>query len=137
GQFKQRDRNIRRGGRPSLETLTVFGLTNYETKMVLHLSDFANDGKMTKLELFRIDTLICERLAADYGMYIISSGYGYCCKDNNKRDFLKFNVLVHPKWLITINRHEQKQTLARYKHCNSVTELVQNTTAKSFCHTII
>ncbi|CAF0848815.1 unnamed protein product [Rotaria sordida] len=137
GQFKQRDWNIRRGGRSSPETLTIFGLPNYETKIILHLSDFGLDGKMTKLELFRIHTRICECLAQDYGMYIFSSGYSYCCKDNDNGDFLKFNVLVHPKWLVTIDRHGQKQKLARDEHRNKVTEFVRDTATKILRQTIM
>ncbi|CAF0868157.1 unnamed protein product [Adineta steineri] len=129
-QHKQRDWNIRRGGRSSPESLTIFGIPNYETRVTLQMSDFGLDGTMDNIELFRIYTKICERLSQDYGMYILSSAYGYCGKDNDKGDILKFNILVHPKFLTYIDQHGQSHMLPKNKHRAKVFELVRDTVMK-------
>ncbi|CAF2886532.1 unnamed protein product [Rotaria sp. Silwood2] len=92
-----------RGGRSSPESLIIFGIPNYETKITLAMSDFGLNGKMNNVELFHFYTKICQRLTNDYGIYILSSGLGYCCNDNKKTDYLKFNILIHSKWLVIID----------------------------------
>jgi hypothetical protein len=129
GRHKQRDWNIRRGGRSSPESLVIFGMPNYETKVTLRMAEFGLDGKMSNVELFRIHTQICERLSHDYGMYIFSSGFGYCGKDG-EGDFLKFNIIVHPKWLVHVDQNGQKQKLPKSEHRNKVTEFIRETTSK-------
>ena len=49
GCLKQRDWNIRRGGRSSPESLIIFGMPNYETKVILPLEDFHLNKKLTNL----------------------------------------------------------------------------------------
>jgi hypothetical protein len=130
GRHKQRDWNIRRGGRSSPESLVIFGMSNYETKVTLPMSDFGLNGKMNNIELFHLYTQICQRLSDDYGMYIFSSGLGYCGKDDEECDYLKFNILIHPKWLVGVDSNGQKQKLPRSEHRNKVTEIIQEITAK-------
>ncbi|CAF4094867.1 unnamed protein product [Adineta steineri] len=130
GRHKQRDWNIRRGGRSSPESLVIFGMPNYETKVTISMSDFELNGKMNNIELFRLYTQICQYLSNNYGMYIFSTGLGYCCKDDDENDFLKFNILIHPKWLVNIDKNGQKQKLPRSEHRNKVTEIIRETTAK-------
>lgn len=126
GRHKQRDWNIRRGGRSSPESLVIFGMPNYETKVTIPMSDFDLNQKLTNIELFRLYTKICIQLSNDYGMYIFSSGLGYCGKDDEENDYLKFNILIHPKWLI----NKQKQKLPRSEHRNKVTEIIRDITVK-------
>jgi hypothetical protein len=130
GCHKQRDWNIRRGGRSSPESLIIFGMPNYETKVLLLLKDFGLNKKFTNIQLFRIYTKICQCLLDDYGMYIFSSGYGYCGKDNHKNDFLKFNILVHPKWLVKYDKNGEQIKLPRCEYRNKVTEIVRDITIK-------
>ena len=130
GCHKQRDWNLRRGGRSSPESLIIFGMPNYETKVLLLLKDFGLNEKFTNIQLFRIYTKICQCLLDDYGMYIFSSGYGYCGKDNNKNDFLKFNILVHPKWLVKYDKNGEQIKLSRCEYRNKVTEIIRDTTIK-------
>jgi hypothetical protein len=130
GRHKQRDWNIRRGGRSSPESFAAFGIPTYETKVTLSMTDFGLDGKMNNVELFRLYTQICQRLSNEYGMYIFSSGLGYCCKDDEESDHLKFNILIHPKWLATVDIDGHKHKLPRSEHRNKVTEIIRDTTAK-------
>jgi len=130
GRHKQRDWNIRRGGRSSPESLVIFGIPNYETKVTLSMVDFGLNGKMNNIELFRLYTQICLRLSNNYGMYIFSSGLGYCGKDDEENDYLKFNILIHPKWLVNVDNSGKKQKLPRSEHRNKVIEIVRDTTVK-------
>jgi len=63
-------------------------------------------------------------------MYIFSSGIGSCGKDDEENDYLKFNILIHPKWLVNTDNNEQKQKLPRSEHQNKVTEIIRDKTAK-------
>ncbi|CAF4594834.1 unnamed protein product [Rotaria sp. Silwood1] len=130
GRHKQRDWNIRRGGRSSPESLIIFGIPNYETKITLSMTDFGLNGKMNNIELFHLYTKVCQRLTQDYGMYIFSSGLGYCCKDNKEDDYLKFNILIHSKWLVNIDSNGQKQQLPRSEHRNKVMEIIREITSQ-------
>ncbi|CAF3509913.1 unnamed protein product [Rotaria sordida] len=130
GRHKQRDWNIRRGGRSSPESLIIFGMPNYETKITLSMTNFELNGKMNNIELFYLYTKICQRLTNDYGMYIISSGLGYCCKDNKENDYLKFNILIHPKWLVNTDSNGQKQQSPRSEHRNKVMEIIREITSQ-------
>jgi hypothetical protein len=130
GCHKQRDWNIRRGGRSSPESLIIFGMPNYETKVTLSLEEFGVNHIYNNVELFRIYTEICQRLLDDYGMYIFSSGFGYCSKDNPDNDLLKFNILVHPKWLIKLGKNGEKIKLPRCEHRQKVFEIVKDITMK-------
>jgi len=130
GRHKQRDWNIRRGGRSSPESLVIFGMPNYETKVTIPLSDFNLNGRFNNIELFRLYTKICSQLSSDYGMYLFSTGLGYCGKDDEENDYFKFNILTHPKWLVEMDRNGQKQKLPRSEHRNKVTEIIRNVTKK-------
>lgn len=130
GCHKQRDWNIRRGGRSSPESLIIFGMPNYETKVTLSLVDFGINHRYNNVELFRLYTKICQSLLDDYGMYIFSSGFGYCNKDNPESDCFKFNILVHPKWLIRIDDNGQKVKLPRCEHREKVTDIIRDTAKK-------
>ncbi|CAF3764191.1 unnamed protein product [Rotaria magnacalcarata] len=109
-QLKQRDWNIRRGGRSSPETLIIFGMPNYETKVTLHMSDLGLDGKMNNLELFQTYTHICAQLSKDYGIYTFSSPFGYYGKSSDHGDTLKFQLLIHPKFLVQLDENGEKKT---------------------------
>lgn len=130
GQHKQRDWNIRRGGRSSPESMTIFGMPNYETKVTISMVDFDLDQKLTNLQLFRLYTDVCQSLLDDYGMYVFSSSFGYCGKDDQKGDFLKFNVLVHPKWLNNISKNQEKTSIPRCEHRTKVQQIVRDTMQK-------
>lgn len=134
--YKQRDWNIRRGGRSTPESLIIFGMPNYETKVTLSLDDFGLNKKFTNIELFRIYTKICQCLLDDYGMYIFSSGFGYCGKDNYENDYLKFNILVHPKWLVKNDQNGHKIKLPRCEYRKKVTEIVKEITMKILQNTM-
>lgn len=125
GRHKQRDWNIRRGGRSSPEALTIFGIPNYETKIILSMKDFQLNKTFSSLQLFRIYTQICQQLYDDYGIYVFSTGYGYCCKDDENEDLLKFNVLIHPKWL-KIDQTENPN-LPRSQYRQRTQEIVRKT----------
>ncbi|CAF1201052.1 unnamed protein product [Adineta ricciae] len=128
GRHKQRDWNIRRGGRSSPESLVIFGIPNYETKVTLSMFDFGLNGKLNNTELFHLYTDICQYLSNTYGIYIFSSGLGYCSKDDQENDYLKFNILIHPKLLTHIDQNGQKQKLPRSEHRNKVTEMIRDAT---------
>ncbi|CAF0855495.1 unnamed protein product [Adineta ricciae] len=130
GCLKQRDWNIRRGGRSSPESMIIFGMPNYETKVILPLEDFDLNKKLTNLELFRLYTKICRCLLEDYGMYIFSSGFGYCGKDNEEENCFKFNVLVHPKWLTKTAQNGDKLQLSRCDYRQKVIEIIREITLK-------
>jgi hypothetical protein len=120
GCHKQRDWNIRRGGRSSPESLIIFGMPNYETKVHLSLNDLGLNKRFNNVELFRLYTKICQCLLDDYGMYIFSSGFGYCGKDNDKYDILKFNILVK------YDKNGDKVKLLRCEYREKVTEIVRD-----------
>jgi hypothetical protein len=131
GRHKQRDWNIRRGGRSAPESMTLFGMSNYETKAIIALADIAADLRLSNIDLFRLYTQICRRLLDDYGMYIISSGFGYCSRDDRESGGrLKFNVLVHPKWLVQADKKGVQVALRRCDHRERVTEIVKEMTMK-------
>lgn len=134
GRHKQRDWNIRRGGRSSPESLVIFGMPNYETKVTIPMADFSLNKQLTPVELFHLYTDVCQHLLNDYGMYIFSSGFGYCGRDNPDKDYLKFNVLVHPKWLVKEGDHGQKIKLARSNYRQKVEQIVRETTQRILQH---
>ncbi|CAF0879990.1 unnamed protein product [Rotaria sp. Silwood1] len=136
GRHKQRDWNIRRGGRSSPESLIIFGMPNYETKVNLSLADYGLNKKLNNIELFRIYTKICQCLLDDYDMYVFSSAFGYCGKDDEKNDYLKFNILVHPKRLAKFDQNGQKMILSRCQHKERATEIIKEIAKKIFQNTI-
>ncbi len=130
GRYKQHDWNIRRGGRSSPESFVIFGIPTYETKVTLMLSDIGLHGQLNNVDLFRVYKQTCERLSNDYGMYVLSTTYGYFGKDDEKSDFLKFNIIVHPKWLFNIDNNGQKQNLTRSEHRKEVVKIIRATAIK-------
>jgi hypothetical protein len=134
GRHKQRDWNIRRGGRSSPESLIVFGMPNYETKVTISMADFSCNHRFNNVELFHLYTQICQHLLDDYGMYIFSSALGYCGKDNQHNDYLKFNLLVHPKWLTKVDRHGGKIKLLRCEYRSKMEQIVRDITMNILQH---
>ena len=130
GRHKQRDWNIRRGGRSSPESLIIFGMPNYETKVTLSMEEFKLNKKFNAQELFEVYTQICQRLLDDYGMYVFSSGYGYCCQDDKEMDCLKFNILVHPKCLVENGEKGETIKIKRSQHRQKVEDIIRATTLK-------
>jgi len=129
GCHKQRDWNIRRGGRSSPESMIIFGMPNYETKVTILLADFNSNHIYDNIQLFRIYTSICQCLLDDYGMYVFSSGFGYCSRDDSENDYFKFNILVHPKWLVKFDdKTRDNIVLPKCEHRQKVTEIVRNIT---------
>ena len=55
---KQRDWNIRRSGRSSPESLIIFGMANYETKIIISLNDFNLNKIYNNIQLYHIYTNI-------------------------------------------------------------------------------
>jgi hypothetical protein len=100
-------------------------VSTYETKVTIFMSEFGLNGKMSNVDLFRVYTEICERLSQEYRMYVFSTGFGYFGKNNEAGDFLKFNILVHPKSLVDMDNNGQKRTLLRNEHQNKVKEIIR------------
>jgi hypothetical protein len=130
GHHKQHDWNVSRGARSSPESIVIFNIPTYETKVTLWMVEFGLNGQLNNIDSFRIYKQICESLSSDYGMYVLSTGYGYFSKVSEKGDFLKFNVIAHPKWLVNTDSYGQKQTLSKSEHQNKVVGLIRETTNK-------
>ena len=122
GIYKHHDWNIRRTARSSFESLIIFGLSGYQTKLKLFMADFGMEGKLSNVELFRLYTKICERLVNDYGIYLITTGYGYCGKDGPK-DVLIFQVIVNAEIFATSQSREQP--LHRLSHSEDRQKLTE------------
>lgn len=125
GHHKQHDWNIRRGARSSPESLVLFGVSTYETKVTLFMSEFGLHGKMDNIQLFYVYKSICERLSREYGMYLFSTGFGYFGKNDQAGDFLKFNVLVNPQALENILEGGERQYLPRNEHRNKIIQIIR------------
>jgi len=130
GHIKQRDWNIRRGGRSGPETLAMFGIPLYETSVAMMLNDFGINFDLTNVQLFRLYTNVCEQLVHEHHMYIISSAYGYCGKDysdsKKSNDFLKFDILINIKYLVD----ENGQILSKCNHRQKVKNIIRETISK-------
>ena len=134
-ELKLRDWNLRRGGHSAPESLIVFGMPNYEMKMVFYLKDFGHhDFQFTAVQLFQIYTRTCEILVNEHSMYVINTGLGYCGKlDSKGNDFLKFQVLVHPNSFIdaaTTTDGVERKPLPQRDHPARATELVRAAVSK-------
>ncbi|CAF1181611.1 unnamed protein product [Adineta steineri] len=130
GCHKIHDWNIRRGGRSTPESLIIFDMPIYETKFTLFLNEFGYHEQISRLNLFRIYNKICESLMHNYGIYVFSTEYSYFGKGYVKDDFFKFNLMIHPKWLVNIDNNGEKQNLPKSKHRNKVEEFIRETTKK-------
>ena len=94
-EYKQRDWNIRRGGRSTPESLIILGEPNYEAQVNISISK-----ELTSDRLFDLYTHVCDRLTrAPFHMYPFSTAYCYFCK-SVKPDFLRIKVLVNPNRLL-------------------------------------
>jgi len=122
-EHKQRDWNIRRGGRSTPETLIMFDnyQVNYECKVILNLNTICNSIQLTNEELFKLYTNVCDELANGvYKMYPFSTSYAYFGQTNDG-DFLKFNFIVNPFLLVD----NQQKLLPKDQHRERVYNIVK------------
>lgn len=125
-EYKQRDWNIRRGGRSSPESLLMSGEPNYEAKVNISI-----EQELTKEELFDLYTRVCDRLSqAPNYMYPFSTAYCYFCKSAIP-NFLRINLLVNPNRLLDDNNVQLPKNKHRQKVYNIVKEIVDNELAIS------
>jgi len=120
---KQRDWNIRRGGRSTPETLIMINEyeVNYECKVTLNINTICNSFQLTNEQTFLLYTRICDELSnGPYKMYPFSTSYSYFGQlDNN--NFLKFNFVLNPRLLLD----NQKKILPKYQHRDKVYDIVK------------
>ncbi|UJR16696.1 hypothetical protein I4U23_003596 [Adineta vaga] len=90
------------------------------------MSEFEQNAKLNNIELFQVYIKMCQRLTQAYGMYVFSTGFGYFGKSIEGDDFLKFNILVHPRSLTTISNETKQQVLPRDKHQDKVIEIIRS-----------
>ncbi|CAF4922820.1 unnamed protein product [Rotaria sp. Silwood1] len=120
-EYKQRDWNIRRGGRSTPESLIMLDESNYETKVNISIQQ-----ELTCEKLFDLYTNVCDRLtdAPNY-MYPFSTAYCYFCK-SAVPNFLRINVLVDPQRLIDENGTKLPKNKHRQKVNNIVKQIVDD-----------
>jgi hypothetical protein len=121
-EHKQRDWNIRRGGRSTPETLTMVEnyQVNYECKVTLHLNTILDSIRLTDKQLFILYTNICDELSNGlYKMYPFSTNYAYFGQTDDG-DFL--NPL-----LFTDN---QGKLLPKYQQRERVYDTVRHITSR-------
>jgi len=97
-EHKQRDWNIRRGGRSTPETLIMFDEYeyNYECKIMIQLNTILDSIRLTNEQLFELYTSVCNDLANGiYKIYSFSTSYAYFGQTETD-DFLKFNLIINP-----------------------------------------
>ena len=115
-KYKQRDWNIRRGGRSTPETLTMLGEANYEAK-----ANVSIEKELTSEELFDLYTKVCDRVTrAPYLMYPFSTGYCHFCK-SAEPNFLRINVLINPVRLLD----EKGKKLPKNKNRQQVNDIIK------------
>ena len=113
--YKQRDWNIRRGGRSAPESLTMLGEPNYEVKATVTV-----ERQLSVEQLFDVYTRVCDRLTrAPYEMHPFSTTYGYFGQTRTP-NFLRFDILVDPRRLVD----EHGAPLLRKEHKEKVNEIV-------------
>ncbi|CAF2258188.1 unnamed protein product [Rotaria magnacalcarata] len=116
-EYKQRDWNIRRGGRSSPETFIMLGEPNYEAKVNISIPK-----ELTCEKLFDLYTHVCDRLAqAPYHMYPFSTAYCYFCK-SVVPNFIRINLLIHPKVLL---HNDDNTKLPKNKNKQKVYDIVK------------
>jgi hypothetical protein len=117
-EYKQRDWNIRRGGRSTPESLVMLGEPNYQLKFSISI-----EKELSGEELFDLYTNVCDRLArAPYQMYPYSTAYSHFCK-LAKPNFLRINFLVDPQRLLD----ENGRRLSKNKMKEKVNDIVKET----------
>ena len=115
-EFKQRDWNIRRGGRSAPESLTMLGEPNYEAKATVSV-----DRQLTGEQLFDVYTRVCDRITrAPYEMHPFSTTYGYFGQTRTP-NFLRFDILVDPHRLVD----EQGVKVSREKQEERVKAIIE------------
>ena len=123
-KYKQRDWNIRRGGRSTPETLIMFEKynVNYECKVTLHLNKIFNSIQLTNEQIFYLYTNICDQLSNGiYKMYPFSTSYAYFGQTDDNNSFLKFNFIINPH-LFMDNQHN---ILPKNQHREHVYNIVK------------
>ena len=122
-EHKQRDWNIRRGGRSTPETLTMLEnfQVNYECKVMIEL----NAIRLTNEQFFNLYTRVCDDLAhGKYHIYFFSTGYAYFGQ-SNEGDFLKFDLIINPTLLVD----DQDRILPKDQHQQRVYQIVKESIA--------
>jgi hypothetical protein len=120
-EHKQRDWNIRRGGRSTPETLLMIEKykVNYECKIILNISSF----QLTNEQIFHIYTRICDDLSSGpYKMYPFSTNYVYFSQSDDNNNFLKLNVVLNPQLLMD----DKNCLLPKCQHREKVYEIVKD-----------
>ena len=116
-EYKQRDWNIRRGGRSTPETLIMLGKPNYEAKTSISI-----DNELSCDRLFDLYTNVCDRLTREpYHMYPFSTGYCYFCKSTTP-SLLRIKMLVDPSRLLD----EKGNQLPKNQHREKINKIAQN-----------
>ncbi|CAF0878760.1 unnamed protein product [Rotaria sordida] len=120
-EYKQRDWNIRRGGRSTPETLIMLGEPNYEAK-----ANISIEQELTCEELFDLYTNVCDRLthAPNY-MYPFSTAYCHFGK-SVVPNFLRINVLVNPQQLMCENGTKLPKNKHRQKINNIIKQIIDD-----------
>jgi hypothetical protein len=115
-EYKQRDWNIRRGGRSTPESLIMFGEPNYEAKVNIFVQE-----NLSNERLFDLYTNVCDRLThAPYLMYPFSTSYCYFGKSVTP-NFLRFNFLVNPHRIVD----EHGQQLQKNQHGRTSHDIIR------------
>jgi hypothetical protein len=121
GKHKQRDWNIRRGGRSTPETLTMINEydVNYECKVILNIDSF----QLTSKQVFLVYTRVCDELSnGPYKMYPFSTSYMYFGRSDNTNNVLKFNFVLNSRLLV--DKHQN--LLPKCQHRDKVYEIVND-----------
>jgi hypothetical protein len=119
-KHKQRDWNIRRGGRSTPETLLMINeyQVNYECKIILNINLF----QLTNEQIFMLYTRICDELAnGPYKMYPFATSYVYFSRSDDNDNFLKFNFVLNPQLLV----NNEKHLLSKCQHSEKVYNIVK------------
>jgi hypothetical protein len=127
-EHKQRDWNIRRGGRSTPETLLMIDEyeVNYECKVTLNMNTILNSFRLTNEQIFRLYTHVCDELAnGPYQMYPFSTSYLYFGRLDND-DFLKFNFVLNPRLLLD----NQGKVLSKSQHREKVYQIVTDVVSR-------
>jgi hypothetical protein len=125
-EYKQRDWNIRRGGRSTPESLVMLGEPNYQLKINVSI-----EKELSGEELFNLYTNVCDRLThPPYHMYPYSTTYGHFCK-LVKPNFLRLNVLVDPQRLLDENGRRLLKNKMREKVYDIMKEIVNDELRRS------
>ena len=121
-EHKQRDWNIRRGGRSTPETLILTNeyQVNYECKVTLNVNTIVDSIRLTNEEFFLLYTRICDELAnGPYHIYPFSTSYSYFSRMDD--DYvLKFDLIINPRLLVD----DQKNPLVKSKQRDQIYQIV-------------